>query len=447
MKLTILGAVLIPLGLYLFFREERKLLLAAVLTCGLTGSSVLMLGDTALQPSYWFALLWMAKRLLVRKRIRCSMGEAYFFFFGFVIVSVLSLVMPLLLPADVQIMNVDGNIAWLRFTSANITQLMYLLICAAFFYLLAGYMKEEKNYRQIYEAYMWGVVITCLITMYQLAAYAWDLPFDPIFKMGLHRKFGPLIFWDKRVSGPCLEASMLAYYIVPALPLCIRDRRPWVRYGVTAFLLLVGVRSGSSTFLVGAALWLVLEAVRLLERAPRQFRTKLGVCVAAAGLLVLAVLPTGKGSAALSKVGDLVDKFMEKVQMKHLSGVERSEAFALLIRAFLRSPVLGVGFGSSRGKDLLCTWLANTGLVGMTLLAFFLYKSFRQAGKNRGLMFACITVWFCMFASVAEPYNLFIWILMALAARHEGGKDYGIQGRNKSCEKIPASAHAAAGQG
>lgn len=424
MNITILGYLLLPVGLVLLLGKQSNLLKAAILTCGMTGASLINFGDTALQPSYYFALLWMISYIFngghLRIRSRIRLEKCQWYLLGFVAVAVVSIIVPVLFKNRVEVMNVDGKIVPLGFTSANITQLIYLLFIVAFFFLLCSYLNEDKRCEELYNWYIGGILLVIVITIYQILAYSLNIPYDVIFRMGVHnRDKTQLIFWDKRISGPCLEASMLGYYLVPSIAICFHSIKPYRKYMMTGLLLIFGVLSGSSTFFVGVALWVLLEFVeRMLKNNTRtniRTMTVIGACVAVVFLLFI----TGRFNGIILKVSFLINSFVEKLHIQNLSGTERIGAFLLLFNAFLHFPIIGVGFGSSRGKDLLSTWLANTGILGMSFLFMFLTKVISMAKEHVEIRQAIILVWACMFVSVAEPYNLFIWVLMALGVRYK----------------------------
>lgn len=426
MEISIMGYIFIPLGIFMFmFLKNDVLLSCSILACGLTGSSLINFGDTPLQPSYYFALLWMIKVLIER----IVKGRLYLTIYKdrkivtltlFVTIALLSLEMPIL-KSGITTMNIEGQIVPLKFTSANITQFIYLLFCFLYFYFLYDYLRNHPyEYKKLKKLLIISVVLVVLITLWQMIAYKFDIPFDIIFKTGMHGKRQGMYFWDKRISGPCLEASMLAYFLVAALPLCARIKNIYLRYVLVVLLIFIGIETLSSTFLVGALAWVLIELFLYLKSRKIKIKKKPSLLFFALLVIgLLALLITGDLTKLIDKVNDLVIAFIAKMKIQNQSGQERSEAFEILLEAYSKSPMLGIGFGSSRGKDLFSTWLANTGTVGMLLILMFLYFNCINIKDNKDIKISVLLTWFCMFISVAEPYNLFIWIYLNLTKSYQ----------------------------
>lgn len=425
MYVTLVGYIILPLGIFFFFLPGEALLATTIVLSGFTGTSVAVVGGFSLQPCYYLAILWVIQLFIRRKfNLILPSRDILIPLVVFCSVAFASLIMTFILEEKVTIMNVDSQIEQLHFSKSNITQLVYLIFVSGFFLVLSGYMSNNKELEVfVFKSYITGIALVCIVTIYQIIAYRLNLPFDPIFKTALIRdsiskNAGELIYWDKRVSGPCLEASMLAYYLVAALPLCTKIKSWVIRYLVIACIFFIGVLSLSSTFLVGVPCWIFLELVSYIRKKSRfKFsRDNIQHIVVALiiVLLVFGVLSTSFNIVSFLDEG--VNAFLLKLSRKNTSGQERSESFNLLLEAFSRSPFFGVGFGGIRGKDLFTTWLTGTGIAGMVSLIVFLFSLFRYSVKasRRQYLFAAILVWICMFISVPEPYNLFVWIIMSL---------------------------------
>lgn len=428
MTITLLGYIVLPLGMILLLLSNDEYLLQMVFwTSGMTGSSVLSFGDTEIQPSYYLAFLWMIREfILVIKRREYNIKKYLSSFMTFVVIAVISTVMPLFLSGKVTTMNVDGDIEILRWSVSNITQTIYLIFCFAFTTLLCNKINGE-NYDRYFKSYIQSLIIVYIITLYQIVAYRYDILFDPLFRTGLHIRYTSTLFWDKRLSGPCLEASMLAYYLIAALPIVVRSSNKFVKYGLGFGFLILGIISVSSTFFVGIVVWLLLEGICVLVKYKGKVRCKkstvLGI-LSAIFIMFLVITITGNLQNIMNGISTIVDQFCIKLRRQNDSGVERSETFYLLLKNFEISPVIGIGFGSSRGKDLFSTWLANTGLLGMGAIFVFVATAFKKSYNNQGLQISIILIWFCMCVSVAEPYNLFIWILMSFALNVDNHRIY-----------------------
>ncbi|MBE2935976.1 hypothetical protein HPJ99_12705 [Anoxybacillus flavithermus] len=66
MEITIMGYLLIPIGIFLLFLKKDYLLYFVVFFSGFTGSSVINFSSItfSLQPSYYFGMLYLIKHLI-----------------------------------------------------------------------------------------------------------------------------------------------------------------------------------------------------------------------------------------------------------------------------------------------------------------------------------------------------------------------------------------------
>lgn len=431
MSISIFGLFVLPLGFILFLCPGEQLLWLTIVLSGFTGSSLVTISGLAIQPSYYLAVLWIVQQLIRNKgKIKIYHANVIRPLMLFGAIAAVSIAMPILLMDKVKIMNVDGTIEKLRFSSSNITQLIYLLFVFTFFVFLSGYMAKSNDRKDVvYKAFVFGVVAIAIVTLYQMVAYQLNLPFDTIFKTAMLRDApsiakGQMVFWDKRISGPCLEASMLAYYLVAALPVCWRISNIKLKYILTVYLIIVGIITKSSTFLVGFALWIILEMIFYYHNNGFKIISHRKIHKDIPVLCMGAIIVWGACATALSNTENMrtmilnaVEAFGSKLRVENQSGQERSEAFQILMEAFKEHPLLGVGYGSTRGKDLFSTWLSDIGLIGMGAFCVFMFRALKAniSRANDQFRMATMLVWGCMLVSVPEPYNLFIWIIMALA--------------------------------
>lgn len=411
-SISILGYILIPVGIILSFKKDIYLLYATILTCGLTGSSVINLGETAIQPSYYFAILWLIKRmisvLVYKKTIKIDKISKIII--TFCIVCSISIIMPFILNGKLTVLTIDDKFETLHFTFSNITQLIYILFCIVYFVNLHNWLKgSDKKKETVKRYFKLSIYITVVITIYQIFAYKVNLPFDVIFKTGVHMEKNTAIFWDTRISGPCLEASMLAYYLIASLPIITEKMKSTLDYILLFVIILLGISSQSSTFLVGFFVWIIYMVISSIKNGKISYKT----IVSAIAILILGFVLVLFNTQLFKLTMDMLQAFITKIRLDNISGVDRMSAFNLLLNGFKKSPLMGIGFGSSRGKDLFSTWLANIGILGMGVFIYFVIYGLKKG--NCQWRVSVVLVLICMFISVPEPYNLFIWIIMAVA--------------------------------
>lgn len=405
MAITLIGYLLIPIGVFLFFfRPTKWLFYGSVIFSGFSGTAIMIIGgDLGLQPSYFFALLWMIKVVCKKNSLIKDYKHQSKPLIIFMFIATTSILMAKIKSGNITIMNVDGKIDSLGFTTWNITQLAYLWFSFLYYYFIICYYRnvDSNVLKNVKDCFLLGVFLVCVITVYQVLAFQINLPFDVIFRQNVHGGIQ-----GRRVYGPCLEASMLCYYIVCALPLAIRAGKWW---SVPLVLLIgfIGIYSYSSSFLLGLILWIIIECV-LFFKVRHLFKIR-NILL----FTVLIILLIVAGLIFRSSVLKAVKKIMVTFAGANVSGLERISAFNIQMNAFRKSPILGVGFGSCRSKDLFSTWLASLGILGFFPLVWFLIKSISIPNADNGIRNANIILWCVMFVSVAEPYNLFIWFLLA----------------------------------
>lgn len=406
MTITILGYFLIPIGVFFLFAKSKYLFSSTVMFIGFSGSAVLLVGDVGIQPSYWFVMLWIIRRVIkgiqIEKIKKIVMKNIYLS--AFVLYATLSIILPLILENNIIIMNVDGNVTSLGFTASCITQLAYLWFCYVSFSLFSVQLNNDQQKIDKYiNLYLIGAVLVCIVCLYQIVCFKTGMPFDKLFRQNPHGNVQ-----GSRIYGPCIEASMLCYYLITVLPLCIRKKN-WLSFLLMIVIISLGVYSFSSSFIVGFLIWLIFEFLFVLRTGKIKASSKKIKMILMGYILAI---------ISLFIFGDYIGETLEKLSITlnhgNISGIQRSYSFKLLIGAFMKTPILGVGFGTCRGNDLFSTWLAEVGIVGITFLIIYLFGKIFQTKAELDIKVANVLVWIVMLISVPEPYNLFIWFLLSL---------------------------------
>ena len=420
MIVTFLGMLFIPVGIALLFFDKKYLLILALLFAGFSGSAICIIGDLGIQPSYYFVMLCFAKQILLAKKIKIqkSLIKDNRYLVLFVMLGVLSLIMPLTFAKGISVMNVDGVITSVSFSSSNITQLMYLIFCVLFYFYFVKII-EKNSYERNMEITKWyiaGVYFAIIVSTYQIFAIKYGLPFDELFRQSPHGNVQ-----GTRIYGPCIEASMLCYYLVSALPVMVRFKKGIINWIMMALNVGLGVYSFSSTYIFGLLIWILLEGLALFKKNKKKISSRY-ILVVLVAFLLMAIVMSQYSEYIVIAWGKLISTF----QSTNISGIQRAYSAKLLFSAFCSSPVLGVGYGSCRGNDLLTTWLACVGILGILPIIAFVYKRLTIKGSDQGIKFSIVIVWALMLISVPEPYNLFIWMLLAFASIKRNTKDKNI---------------------
>ncbi len=213
MDLTIMGLILIPIGIMLFIFKYKLLIYLAIFFSGFTGSSVIKLNEFSLQPSYFFMILFLVKyifEIIKYKKIqKPNLILLLFIFIStlslimpykpnlilllFIFISTLSLIMPYILEGKhIIVLNPDNNYEFVEFRSQNITQYIYLIFGFIVYIITKDYIgkDKEKLYKCI-KIFLYSSMCISLLGIYQEIAYLVGLPFDEIFRDGVHGNIQP----------------------------------------------------------------------------------------------------------------------------------------------------------------------------------------------------------------------------------------------------------------
>lgn len=400
MEITALGYIAALLTIiYLVFRKREMFLYTAVFFSGFSGASVLNIAGGSIQPSFFFFMIFFLLTLRSQFVVRLDRPLIIFFLY-----CVISIVFPFIFShTGVKIIDQEHDLVPLSFSVSNVIHVLYLLFDLVFLNTLLRYKNDGKVAAGAFAAYRYGFYAVVLICYYQMLAFRFDLPFDQIFRMGAHGNIQ-----GTRLYGPCDEASMLCYYLVPSILFCLQSKRSPLSLCFVFLGILIGVLSESSTFLVGMALLIVLaipSCIRFFS-TPHQIKVWRAIAI---GLLCLFVVLILMGD----RLSKLVELLIIKLKKQNDSGIDRSYTMLTSIGIGLRFP-FGVGFGSARSADLFSSWFCNIGIVGMTIfwvyVICYIKKAYRKGCYSRTMPFLVTII--LMFISVPEPYNLFIWFLV-----------------------------------
>ena len=401
MEITLLGYIcFVSIILILLLQKNIYLMYAAVFFSGFSGSSVINVSSFSLQPSYLFFFVFLVFELLQQKKLKIRINTLFFLFILYCIATV---IFPFFLSDEkIEIMNQDGEYVRLGFSSSNITQIAYLLFCAVFLNYILKYKNKDKLSGNIIKSFNYGFYAVVAICLYQIIAFRFNLPFDKLFRQSVHGNIQ-----GTRIYGPCIEASMLCYYLITALIVVLQTGKGVLRCVFSVLSVFIGIYTYSSTYIVGAVLILLVMAIRVILNIYKKYSWKTYIML---GIIVL----VGISACVIfrEKIFYLVKELYEKLTQKNDSGLERTETMLKMSVIGLKYP-LGVGFGSARSKDLLSTWLCNIGIFGVLLFLLFVLDLALRAGSKRiKYLSPFILVIILSFISVPEPYNLFIWFYL-----------------------------------
>lgn len=435
MEITSLGYFIIPLGLILALFKNKHLLFLALFFAPFGAASILNIEEITfgLQPSYYFALLFIIKEFVIFLA-KMKIAKPNFWLLFFVLFSIASMVLPIVFSGKIEVWYVEEGFYLLKPAVHNFTQLIYLLFCFLFYLFVKNFFHrvadKEKFIKGMIAVQIFSLVFVSLWGLYQFTADYLSFSFPDIFsqRIGIsisHVHLGGFL----KINSTFPEPSMLAFYLVPMLGFVFTLPNVYLKFNRILLMTLVffaGLLTTSTSFLLGMVVFTLLvfgrfffsffrlESVRLSQK--RILPLIVGVLI----LLVLVIMFFGRIEEMVSLVWQST---MAKFQLQEFSGIERMDRFLMGMRILKESNFLGVGFGTVRTTDLFSTLLANVGIAGFLIFLCYLlsvYLGLKKAARrgsvlSRAYLYYFLILFLIAFASVSEIYFLFIWFNLAIA--------------------------------
>jgi hypothetical protein len=381
--MTLIGAVLIPLAIFLAFRRPEKLIAMLVFWSALQATSVLNIGQFGLSPYNLVACLIFARfvfrmvtqlKLVLTKRTVPLMWFYLWAAFSAAFLPIVFSGLPVVVPR-VALEQIIQGLTPLHIGASNFIQLALLT-------LNIGVFLEAQRFRKN----LWPVfraTIILEIVVVGLQAILGD--HYPYFLLNNSAEYYVAHFSSlsivARPSGTFTEASVAGAFFTGAAAITLVGYlngrlKVWLCLACIGATVLMGSGSG----MAGFAIILILIIIKLrpwhcgsldLARLRRW------------GLLFASIL------IAAVFFSSLVTQVTE-------STVGKGDSFSFLVRTsvdlaalkvFAQTKGLGVGLGSFRGSSVVATMLASIGLPGILLFLWFL-KRFRPSYLVGGTLFA-----------------------------------------------------------
>lgn len=412
MSITILGLIVLPLGLYLFSRGHRSLFWATIWSIPFFDTIVLRLPFAPIRPFQYLGGLLILRyvvNVLVRgdtPSIRRSPSVATAG--AFLLSLVFSFFAPGFISTPVYVVPEGISsvaVAYqypkpLQFSVKNITQILYPIFGILLFLTVEWSINSVRDLRRIFKILIKVFIgLAGFMVLYQVA-YVIDLqrPVDLLFF--LLQGEANANFDDYNALGALLRAftpagepgyTGLYYALVLGLVGGVAFggyRRAWkpARIRQLAGLILIALVLNASTtgFFALAMLVVGFVLVSFLRRRSRvsavsNIRTVLQLTLAFA-VIVGVVLVVAQVVFGLSLVRILITQHLAKLTQGAGSGAFRIQTVTYSLReVFAASPLLGVGYGSHRALSLLIFLLSNVGVVGTFFFLLLNVVVFRHA--------------------------------------------------------------------
>jgi O-Antigen ligase len=397
-EITPIAAILIPLGIFLFFFAPNLLYWCMVFSLPFSATAVANLGfmgaSSGVQAAIVFGSLWIVAEgpkilkqsgLWQSKKIKVSVRQLRIF----ILVVVLSLIMPLWIHGRVTVDCPDllcNESAPLTFSFRHITQTIYLAYGIIIMVLIAARNVYIQQFRKSIRVFLISAICVSFWGMLQWYCYHAGISY-PAFIFNSSKTESALGYLQElgdlgipRISSVATEPSMLAQFTLIALVFAIfavfTDRvlisKFWDRIALAALVLIL-LLTTSSTAYIGLAILLPVSLVGLW------YLGRLGakpLAAIALGLLVLFLL------YARSQLIQAVAAQMIFSKAEDYSGIGRLNSVLLAFNYFRSYPLLGIGWGSATSYDLIVKLLSNTGILGLFTFAVFITTVFSRLWKS-----------------------------------------------------------------
>ena len=430
MEITLLGYILIPLGIFLILFKNKYLLLITLFFAPFTASSVLNIEyiTFGLQPSYYFGSLFLLKELLIiLKKMKITKVNSWLF--SFIIFSIFSLIMLIIYYGDIVVWYAESGYYMLRPTIHNFTQLIYLIYCFFIYIFVKNFINRNENsdnlILQLINIQIYSLIFVCFFGLYQLISDHFGFPFLTIFSQREGVDIGsPYVANILKINSVAPEASMLSLYLTPMLGfvyVLFKKELKLKNYLLLVLIFLTGFFTISTSFLIGFIIFIILFCIEnfFVNRSfLRIYFSKRKFLLISLSIILFIIF-----SIVFSyPVKVLLKTSFDKIQLNEWSGIDRLNQFFMGIRIFKESKFLGVGFGTIRTTDLFSTLLANVGLVGTLLFIGFIMKDLFALMKiskysiiARAYLFYFVMYFGIAFLAVSEIFFLYMWGNLAIA--------------------------------
>lgn len=384
-----LGWLAIPIGLYLFGVGAAWLYRLAVFFVPFSATGVIVFTGAHLALpitiSMFFGSLWIA-RTGINALVGNSAWEEKKWMRGelmvmaFLGVCYLSMLVPIFMAGQVFVFELDSrSLMPLAFGGNQIIHLAELTYGLTFSLLIARYNKNSTQIIATIKLLMLGLLFTALWGFVEVFSYYVDINF-PYFIFNntpadaeIAYKFVRRVHWEiglLRMSSVADEPSVLAQTLLVGVIMLL----VFVAYGYKLFgrmrdigllliLLSALLLSGSSSGIIGLAVAFVAFLFLIVNIKSHNLLPYL--------IVILLILAACIAWAKVDAVSIFVDQFLLN-KLDTGSGKERLLTVSMGWRAFLASPIIGVGWGSITSMDLVVRLLSNVGLLGALIFFSFI---------------------------------------------------------------------------
>lgn len=310
---------------------------------------------------------------------------------------------------DVEVTDIDGLHATVKFSIQQFTQFAYLFIAISTTWITAYLLKLKIiGWKRVQKSILLGFTFAITVAILQRIVPVEIM--NQTIRNSCNTNYN--FTMRDRLSGPFNEPSMLSLYLLPLMACIVakfivnvtpKDRSLPLAVLFLMALIICFSNQSSSAFL-GFAVIMLLSCIAMYKKV-RKTSSKVQILVALAIVIgFYLLLLSGVLEEPLSAM-------ISKFQGQGESGSIRMDNLMMGVGVFLSHPILGVGWGTIRTESLLATWLAEIGLVGFMAFVVPLFTMMRAVSSESEeislpFVFYFVTYLVILFISVGEPYYL-----------------------------------------
>lgn len=396
MQITEIGYILFLLGLYAFFFNRKFLYDLVIFFVPFSATAVINIGSgenaSAIQPYMFFSSLWIFSlfldSIIKRKQLKIDRREykPLFYLILFSIIALLSLIMPIYIDGS-ELGNISGKLdeeEYIRFSSRNVTQYIYLLLGILFSICIYKYNKNIENYRHTIKIVYYSILFIIIWGFIEYLFKSMGIPPIDVLNNSAHgssQGYLSVAADDRlRIASVAVEASVFNQVVILILPFiiwAILDKRYIINrkmdylYLVLAFIAIVLSASSSG-----------LLAIVMLGFTIFMFKQKsLSLSRKIVYTIIFSLFAIAFVLFFMLFFNDLIQTMILDKSDSY-SAMERLGNVIQAWNNFIDYPLLGVGWGSVTSMDLIVKILSNTGIIGGFVFISYLVSIFKNLWRQ-----------------------------------------------------------------
>jgi hypothetical protein len=404
MGVTILGIIVLPLGIYLFAKGKQPLVWATVWAIPFFDTIAFQLPFAPVRPFQYFGALLIARHILeacirtapVTARRSATPPAAVFL----IATLFFSLFAPALITTPIKVAP-EGydtlvlayeNLAELTFRPSNVTQLAYPLFGIVLVFALSTHIRTKEDLKRVYRILFAACMLFAgYMVFYQFCSLIglstpievlqWIATGEAESKFSGYNALGGIA----RAYTPAGEPGYtgLYYIIVTGLLAGLTYsgyEDAWRPKRSRLFLLILVVAiilNASTTGYFGLFVLVAALPVLIVFRRNARLHADSGAKIvfkaaAVGGVVLVGAVVVAQVALGFSLAEYVLQSHAAKVTDQAGSGAFRFYSLMYSIEeVFMKSPLIGVGYGSHRSLTLISYLLSNVGIIGTIAFLWF----------------------------------------------------------------------------